>query len=256
MDNTRLLIAELDFGCSPEGVLVIREARWQRVIGVAMGFLVGIPASWAATVIALRFGDFGSALIFSIFAVVVLGGSIWLLHELSNASCYYAALDNKHFYRRRGPRRLETLDLKDLGEFGVHHAALDIENLISKKRITIMKNAYAPANVNTLARRMNLWRRTQAHERESSIASLSFIEADLARASANRQITRGLSLLGLYPILLVLTVKLRLFDAPAVTILLWGLYTCAGFLILIGGLVRRVSAKLKVQPVMISQKAI
>lgn len=253
MDNTRLLIAELDFGCLPEGVLVIREARWQRVVGVAMGFLVGIPASWAATVIAVEFGDLGSALVFSVFAVVALGGSIWLLHELSNASCYYAALDNKHFYRRRGPRRLEKLDLKDLGEFGVHRGALDVEKLSSKKRITVMKNAYAPANVNTLARRMNVWRCAEAHERESSIARLNFIEAGSARTSANRQITRGLGLLGLYPILLVLTVQLRLFQTPAVTVLLWSLYTCAGFFILIGGLVRRVSAKLKVQPVMTNQ---
>lgn len=174
MDNARLLIAELDFGCSPEGVLVIREARWQRVIGVAMGLLCGIPASWAATVIAVRYGDLGSALIFSVFAVVALGGSIWLLHELSNASCYYVALENKHFYRRRGPRRLETFDLKSLGEFGVHHGALDVETLNSNKRITIMKGAYAPANIDTLARRMNLWRRTEAHERESIIASLDF----------------------------------------------------------------------------------
>lgn len=256
MDDARLLIAELDFGGSPEGVLVIREARWQRVVGVAMGLLVGIPASWAATVIAVRYGDFGSALIFSVFAVVALGGSIWLLHELSNASCYYAALDNQHFYRRRGPRRLETLDLKSLGEFGVHHGALAVEKLNSNNRITIMKGAYAPANVNSLAHRMNLWRCTEAHERESIISSLDFIEAELTRTSANRQITRGLGLLGLYPILLVLTVQLRLINAPAVTILLWCLYSCTGFFILVGGVIRRVNAKLKVKPVTLSQKAI
>jgi hypothetical protein len=244
-NEIRWLIAELDFGSSPLGVLVVREARWQRAIGAALGFLVGIPASCAATVVAVRFGDIGSALLISVFAVLPLGGAVWFLNELLCASCYYVALDDQHFYRRRGPRRLLVLRLDELDRFDARLATLFVYHQPSHKRITVMKNAYAPEDVTALARRMNAWCEAPRGERVRRTTAVNLAEAQLVRARGNRQIAWALRTLCLYPPLIVLSVQLRLFRAGPLAISLWCLLTVGGLLSLLAGIVRRVTATSK-----------
>src|SRR5678815_2337372 len=116
-DETQWLVADLDLGHSPKGVLVVREARWQRIVGIACGLFVGIPTAWLATAIGLH--DIALATMFAIASGISLGGAVWFLCELLSANFYYFALDSHRIYRRRGPGRLVSLPLSDLGELSI-----------------------------------------------------------------------------------------------------------------------------------------
>lgn len=248
IEESRWIVAELDFGHSPDGMLVVRETRWTRGIGVVCGLLFGIPVSWAAVVIFIHFNDIGSALFFSAFAGLALGGALWLIYELLNAKCFYWAIDNKRFYRRWGPRRLVSYPLDELGEFYTKKGALYVGRKSTTIPVLVMKNAYAPENTAILARRVNVWRSTPQTERKVTLSNLNLMEAGEARTAANKQIAKGLGLLGLYPLLIVLSLKFQFPRAPGFSIVLSVVYTMFGLLTLFGGIVRRVGATLKAHP--------
>ena len=241
-DESRWLIAELDFGHAPEGMLVVREARWQRIVGMMCGLFIGIPTAWAAKVIGIHFGDIASALIVSVLSGIALGGAVWLLYELLNANCYYFAIDDKRFYRRRGPRRLVSFPLSDLGDFLTRIGTLYVCHKSTQKQIPVMKNAYSPEDIALLARRVNIWRSTPPAKRAATLTHLNLLEAAGARFAANKQIAWSLSVLCLYPFLIVLSLKFQFFRAPALATVLWLLYTIAALVGLLGGVVRRVRA--------------
>jgi hypothetical protein len=239
------LVAELDCGLSPAGVLVVREAKWQRAIGVVLGFLVGIPASFAVTVIAWRFGDIASALLFSVFAVVPLCGGVWLLNELLSATYFYVALDANHFVRRRGPSQLIVLPLDELDVFDVRVGTLVTYHQPSHKQIRVMKNAYAPEDINAIGRRMNAWCKAPPQERVRHTSELDLQEAHKLRTRGNQQIAWALRALCLVPFLLVLSAQSRTFNAGPLAILLWSIFAIGAFLTLVAGIVRRITAKSK-----------
>lgn len=245
-DEARWLVADLDFGHSPKGMLVVREARWQRIVGILCGLFVGVPTAWIA--IMISFHDPAIALIASVFSVIALGGAVWLLYELLNANCYYFALDDKRFYRRRGPRRLVTLPLSDLGDFWVRIGTLYVSQQSTQKRIPVMKNAYALENIYLLARRVNTWRSIPPAERRATLFNLNLMETTEALLAANKQIAWSLSVLCFYPFLIVLSLKFQFFRAPVVATVLWVLYTMAAVAGLFGGILRRVRATLMVKP--------
>jgi hypothetical protein len=245
-DESRWLIAELDFGHSPDGMLVVREARWQRIVGMICGLFVGIPTAWAAIVIGIRFGDVGSALIVSVFSGIALGGAVWLLYELLNANCYYFAIDDKRFYRRRGPHGLISFPLSELGDFLARIGTLYACHKSTQKQIPVMKNAYAPEDIALLARRVNIWRSTPQAQRGATLTHLNLLEAARARFVANKQIAWSLSVLCFYPILIVLSLKFQFFRAPTLATVLWVLYTLAAMVGLFGGIVRRFRATPKI----------
>ncbi|MGI8977893.1 MAG: hypothetical protein ACR2FY_01565 [Pirellulaceae bacterium] len=247
-DETRWLVAELDFGHSPKGMLVVREARWQRIVGIVCGLFVGIPTAWVAVVAGIHFGDLASALIISVFSGVALGGAVWLLYELLNASCYYFAIDDKRFYRRRGPRRLVSFPLSELGEFHARMGSLRVCNQSTQQQIQVMKNAYAPEDIALLARRVNTWRSVPQAERKATLFYLNLLETTESLVAANKQIAWSLSVLCFYPFLIVLSMKFQFFRAPALATVLWVLYTMAALVGLLGGIVRRVRAKPTASP--------
>jgi hypothetical protein len=236
------LVAELDCGLSPPDVLVVREAKWQRAMGAVLGFLIGIPATFAAAAVAWRYGDIGSALLFSVFAVVPLCAGVRLLNELLCATYYYIALDAQHFYRRRGPSQLLVLRLVDLNAFDVPVGTLCTYHKSGNKRINVIKKAYAPEDINVIARRLNAWREAPAEERVRHIKAVDLLESQRLRTSANRQIARALRTLCIYPFLLVLSVQLRLSNAGILAIILWSVFAISAFWSLFAGIISRISA--------------
>jgi hypothetical protein len=241
-DDLRWLIAELDFGKSPEGILVVRESRWQRIVGMICGLFFGIPTAWIAVVIGVQFGDATSGLIVSIFSAFALGGAVWLLYELLNASCYYFAIDDKRFYRRRGPRSTVSIPLSDLGEFTVRMGTLCVFRQSTQKQIPVLKNAYSPENVAQLVRRVNIWRIAPPAQRGATLKQLNLLGAIEARIAANKLISWSLSLLCLYPPLIILSLKFQLFRAPALATVIWVFYSIAALAGLLAGVVRRLRA--------------
>ena len=79
----------------------------------------------------------------------------------------------------------------------------------------------------SLVRRLNVGCAAPSAERKTDLVHLNLIEVQAARVAANRQIVSSLSVLCLYPLLLVLSVKLQLFRAPFVSTLIWSIVTIA-----------------------------
>jgi hypothetical protein len=120
------VVGEIDFGKSPEGVLVVREWHGPRLLAIVLAIVVAIP--WLLIVVqivhdennagnAVHFGDILSWLLLTLIPGILLAGSVVLLAQWLNGAYYYLALDEHHLYRRRGPRRLLVLPLDDLGPF-------------------------------------------------------------------------------------------------------------------------------------------
>lgn len=239
------LVLDLDSGGTPPGVLVVRELKWPRVVGACFGFLIGIPAAVLATVILVKYGDLASALIFSVFAVLPLSGAMWLWHELLSATYYYVALDDQHFYRRRGARQLLILRLDEVKSFDVRGAAVFVDRRNGQRPILVMKNAYAPENVHALAHRMSAWCAAPREDRGRVDRIVNLQEAQRIRTFGNRQLIVAVRFLGVYSVLIVLSVYLGVFKAPRPVVALWFIFIVVGFLILLAGIVRRVAARRK-----------
>ncbi len=233
------LVSELDFGDSPGDMLVIREVIGARIAGIVIGLSVGVPVSWAAWTVAVNYNDVPSGILFAAFAIVPLAGSVWLFGQLLNSNCYYVALDDQRFYRRWGPRKLVNLPLQELGEFTEKDGEVLVEHLPTNKSLVVIKNSYAPERVTTLASRLNAWRAAPRKRRSALMGRLHVFEARDARTAANRQILIALSLVCLFPLQIVVSVKFGVFGG--VTIFLWGIYTLAAFFSLVGGIVKRLT---------------
>lgn len=232
------LIARLDFGESPDGVLVVREARWQRVFGALAGLAFGIPLSWLAAYLMVQVNAPVEALMLAAVATLGLLGGVWLFYQVLCADYYYAALDSEYLYLRRGPRRLEQYRLSELSDFSVAWGTVVTQHTRTRRRLQIIKNAYAKDNVFTLARRLNSWRQAPPETRAALVQRLETIELQELRLFAHRQLTRGLCWLGVYPLLLILSLHFKFFQAPAISLLVWLVYSCGAILMIAAGVVR------------------
>lgn len=241
--HASFLIALLDFGESPEGVLVVREARWQRLVGAIAGFAFGIPLSWLAVYLLVQVNAPMEALILSAVATFGLLGGVWLFYQVLCANYYYAALDHEHLYLRRGPRWLEEYRLSELVDFTVVWGTLVTRQRSSSRRLQIIKNAYAKENVFTIARRMNSWRQAPPEQRTALIQRLEVVELQELRLFAHRQITRGMCWLSVYPLLLILTLHFKFFQALAISLVAWVVYSCGAVLMIAAGIVRWFAAR-------------
>ncbi len=241
--NTSFLIALLDLGENPEGVLVVREARWQRMVGAMAGFSFGIPLSWLAAYLLVQFNAPMEALTLSAVATFGLLGGVWLFYQVLCANYYYAALDRERLYLRRGPRWLEEYRLSELGDFTVVLGTVMTRQRSSSRRLQIIKNAYAKENVFTIARRMNSWRQAPPEHFTALIQRLEVVELQELRLFAHRQITRGMCWLCVYPLLLILTLHFKFFQAPAISLIVWVVYSCGALLMIAAGIVRWLAAR-------------
>jgi hypothetical protein len=181
---------------------------------------------------------------FAIASGISLGGAVWFLCELLSANFYYFALDSHRIYRRRGPGRLVSLPLSDLGELSIRLGTLYVHQRSTKRQIPLIKNAYSPEDVGELARRINLWRSSPPAERATNLFHLNILETTEVLLFGNRQIAWSLSILCFYPFLILLSLRFHLLSVPFV-VFLWAPCTMVVLLGLLGGIVRRFRAKAK-----------
>lgn len=184
---------------------MIREIIWTRLIGVFFGLLVGVPVSWAAWKIAVDFNDVRGGLVFASFAAVPLAGSLWLLAQVLNRTSYYVAMDEERYYRRWGPRRLDTHRLEELGRFIERRGAVFVEHIPTMRKLLVIKSAYSPETVTTLAARFNAWRAAPPELRKPLMGHVNFVEAREARRAANQRIVGALRIICLLPLLIVMS---------------------------------------------------
>lgn len=252
-DEFNWTVAELDYGNLPPGMLVIREVVWSRVVGVVVGLLVGVPVSWGAWIIAVRYHDVPTGLFFAGFAALPLGGSIWLVGQLLNRHCYYVAMDGQRYYRRWGPRQMHSFPLQELGSFVERRGTLVVEHVPTRRRLVVIKNAYSPERLPTLASRCNAWRTVPHELREPLMGHLNVVETRDARIAANRQIVSALKLVCLYPLLIVVAVRFHVFGPTAIAF--WAFLTLASAGYLIRGIVKRLTVP-HLKPVAMSEQSV
>jgi len=231
-------VAELDFGESPDDMLVVREVIWSRLVGIVLALFLGLPLCWVAWILAAH-AELLAAMIFATIAIGPLGVCAWLFYQVLNRTSYYVAMDGTRYYRRWGPRRLEIFPLQDLGPFSERLGVLIVELRPAKKKLVVIKHSYSPERIATLVSRLNAWRTTPRELRKRMMDYVNVFEARDSRAAANRQIMNGLKFVCLYPLLIVASVKFGLFGKA--TIVLWVLITLAALLHLIGGIIKRLA---------------
>jgi hypothetical protein len=134
---------------------------------------------------------------------------------------------------------MDSFLLQELGSFVERRGVLIVEHVSTGRKLDVIKNAYSPERLATLASRFNAWRTVPQELRAPLMGHLNVVEARDARMAANRQIVSALTLVCLYPLLIVVAVRFQVFGPTAIAF--WAFLTVAAVGYLIRGIVARIT---------------
>ncbi|HUG91355.1 MAG TPA: PSD1 and planctomycete cytochrome C domain-containing protein [Planctomycetaceae bacterium] len=187
--DEELLLAELDFGNDPPDMLVIRETRGMRVVGIAACLILAAPF----LLIVFLGGGGRSTWILLLCAALPLAVALFLVWQILNGTCFYIALDEHWLRRRRGRWGLVKFPVEELGRFESHRGVLRVERHAGERtrRVVLLKDAYAPESLSVLADRLNVWRCSPPEHREASMAALDWSDLMRTRRVGNALLWGG-----------------------------------------------------------------
>ena len=187
------LVNQLDAGVDPPGVLVARETRGQRIVGLIICLIVGPVAVAGAFATARLAAEEPRIFLFCAGGALFLGASACLLlYQIAFGSYFYIAMTDRELIKRMGPGKRRAVPLSNVTDFAVVPGKL-FARLRSGKRLLLMKNVYAPESLSDLRSKLSLWMQAPGTER-GRLMKLVDVTAILRRMrTANRLLLSGLA---------------------------------------------------------------
>ena len=219
-----MLLAELDFGNDPPGVLVVRETMRTRIAGILVCLILAAPFVLIASM--TPFARRTWILLACAALPVALG--VFLAMQVLNRGAFYIALDDQWLRRKWGIRKLIRIPAAEVERFEARRGNLAVWRTGGgrQSRVVLMKDAYSPESLAVLAERLNVWRESSHDERSASMTRLDWADANRQARTSRRLILGGIVSAGLSIVFIAVSWKMRRGRLRGLRILWCGFAVC------------------------------